>query len=197
MDHDLRWPDVAADSLPIQEGTATRPGAWGKALLREILETILPALLIALAVNIFVAQPTRVDGTSMEPTLHSEERLIIEKISYRLHAPARGDIVVFKLPGREHDPLIKRVVGVPGDVVAIRNGRVYIDGAPLDEPYLKNQLTPGYIESTVVQEGDIFVLGDNRGASNDSRIFGMVAHQDLVGRAWISYWPVDMIGLLR
>ncbi|MCZ7570197.1 MAG: signal peptidase I [Ardenticatenaceae bacterium] len=196
MDHDLRWPDVAADSSPIEEQVATRQGTWGKTLLRELFETILPALLIALAVNVFMAQPTRVDGTSMEPTLHNEERLVIEKISFRFHAPTRGDIIVFKLPGREHDPLIKRVVGVAGDVIAIRNGKVYIDGAELKEPYL-DQLTPGYVSAQYVPPGYIFVLGDNRGASNDSRIFGLVPQEDLVGRAWVSYWPLETLGLLH
>ncbi|HYN89052.1 MAG TPA: signal peptidase I, partial [Ardenticatenaceae bacterium] len=173
MDHDLYWPDVATETSIPQEQVATKQGTWARALIRELFHTILPALLIALGVNSFVAQPTRVDGTSMEPTLHSEERLIIEKVSYLLHVPARGDIVVLRLPGRESDPLIKRVVALPGEVVAVRNGRVYVDGAPLDEPYL-NQLTSGFVAAQQVPEGHVFVLGDNRGASNDSRIFGMV-----------------------
>lgn len=193
MDHDLRWPEVATDAPVHSEQVATRQGTWSTTLLRELVETILPALLIAVAVNLFIAQPTRVDGTSMEPTLRSEERLIIEKVSYRLHAPARGDIVVLKLPGREHEPLIKRVIGLPGDVIAIRNGRVYIDGAPVDEPYL-DQITPGYVPAQIVPEGHVFVLGDNRSASNDSRIFGMVPQKDLIGRAWITYWPLDVFG---
>lgn len=197
MDHDLRWPDVATDAVPPQEQVATRQGTWSTALLRELFKTILPALLIALAVNVFVAQPTRVDGTSMEPTLHSEERLIIEKVSYRFHPPARGDIVVFRLPGREHDPLIKRVIGLPGDHIVISDGLIRINGRQLDEPYLTGRLTPGDLEIVQVPPGEVFVLGDNRGASNDSRFFGTVPQRDLVGRAWLSYWPIEAVGFLH
>jgi signal peptidase I len=157
------------------------------------VQTVLPALLIAAAMVIFVVQPTRVDGTSMEPTLHSGQRLVIEKVSYHFAAPGRGEVVVLKIPGREEAALIKRVVATAGDVIAIRNGRVYLNGAVLDEPYL-SQFTPGDLPSTVVPDGYIFVLGDNRGASNDSRTFGMIPTDHLVGRAILSYWPPEEAG---
>ncbi len=162
-------------------------------LLGEFVQTVLPALLIAAAMVIFVVQPTRVDGTSMEPTLHSGQRLVIEKVSYHFAAPGRGEVVVLKIPGREEAALIKRVVATAGDVIAIRNGRVYLNGAVLDEPYL-SQFTPGDLPSTVVPDGYIFVLGDNRGASNDSRTFGMIPTDHLVGRAILSYWPPEEAG---
>jgi signal peptidase I len=162
-------------------------------LLGEFVQTVLPALLIAAAMVIFVVQPTRVDGTSMEPTLRSGQRLVIEKVSYHFAAPARGEVVVLKIPGREEAALIKRVVATAGDVIAIRNGRVYLNGAVLDEPYL-SQFTPGDLPSTVVPDGYIFVLGDNRGASNDSRTFGMIPTDHLVGRAILSYWPPEEAG---
>lgn len=162
-------------------------------LLGEFVQTVLPALLIAAAMVIFVVQPTRVDGTSMEPTLHSGQRLVIEKVSYHFAAPGRGEVVVLKIPGREEAALIKRVVATAGDVIAIRNGRVYLNGAVLLEPYL-SQFTPGDLPSTVVPDGYIFVLGDNRGASNDSRTFGMIPTDHLVGRAILSYWPPEEVG---
>jgi len=99
--------------------------------LWELVETFIPALLIALAINFFVAQPTLVRGYSMEPTLHQEERLLVEKLSYRFHAPQRGDIVVLKV-AQEPIPLVKRVIGLPGETVEIRQGKVYVNGQHLD-----------------------------------------------------------------
>ncbi len=167
----------------------------GKSWLRDIVESILPALVIVLVVNIFLAQATRVEGQSMEPSLHNNERLIIEKISYRLHPPQRGDIIVLRPPRRASVPLIKRVIGVPGDLVEIRDDQVYINGEPLEEDYL-NQPTKGSMPPRLVPEGHVFVLGDNRQASNDSRSFGMVPYEDIIGRAWFRYWPLDRAGLI-
>ena len=102
----------------------------------------MPAIVIALLIHVFLAQATRVYGQSMEPNLHTNERLVIEKFSYRFHGPRRGDVVVLRDPGGSPELLIKRVVGLPGERVTLADGRVYIDGAPLDEPYL-NQVDPG------------------------------------------------------
>jgi signal peptidase I len=161
--------------------------------LRELLEAVLPALVIVLVVNVFLAQATRVEGQSMDPTLHDRQRIVIEKLTYRFRPPRRGEIVVLRRP--QPDPLIKRVVGLPGEMVAIENGRVYIDGQPLDEPYL-NEMTRGVLSPQIVPEGHVFVLGDNRDSSNDSRAFGMVSVEDIVGRAWVRYWPPREIGLV-
>jgi signal peptidase I len=164
-----------------------------KSVLRELIESVLPALVIVLVVNIFLAQATRVEGQSMEPNLHDNQRLIIEKITYRFRAPQRGDIVVLRRPNRATEPLIKRVVGLPGETVSIHEGRVYIDGQALDEEYL-NQETWGTMPPRLVPEEHVFVLGDNRKASNDSRSFGMVPFDDIIGRAWLRYWPPNEIG---
>jgi signal peptidase I len=163
---------------------------------RDILETILPALLIVLVVNVFLAQATRVEGQSMEPNLHNNQRLIIEKISYRFHPPRRGDIVVIRMPNRHSDPLIKRVVGLPGETIEIKDGHVFINGQMLNEPYLE-QLTYGDTGPHVIASDSIFVLGDNRGASNDSRSFGEVKISSILGHAWFRYWPLNEIGLVR
>lgn len=196
MDNNLKLSEAVGLTRPAPTTTLERPGALAGGFVRDLLETVLPALLIAIFMVVFVIQPTRVDGSSMAPTLTTDQRLVIEKVSYHFTAPALGDIVVLKLPGREATPLIKRVIGVGGDQVAIRNGRVYLNGAPLDEPYL-SQITPGDLPSMVVPDGYLFVLGDNRGASNDSRNFGMVPEENLVGRAAFSYWPLDHLGLLK
>ncbi|MBN1399488.1 MAG: signal peptidase I [Anaerolineae bacterium] len=164
-----------------------------KSVLRELIESVLPALVIVLVVNVFLAQATRVEGQSMEPNLHDNQRLIIEKITYHFRAPKRGDIVVLRRPNRATEPLIKRVVGLPGETVSIHEGRVYIDGEALDEEYL-NQETWGTMPPRLVPEEHVFVLGDNRKASNDSRSFGMVPFDDIIGRAWLRYWPPNEIG---
>ncbi|MFH1084579.1 MAG: signal peptidase I [Chloroflexota bacterium] len=165
-----------------------------RSLLREVIESILPALVIVLVVNIFLAQATRVEGLSMEPSLHNNQRLIIEKISYRLNPPQRGDIVVLRRPNRSAEPLIKRVVGLPGETVTIHDGRVYINDESLNESYLTQQ-TWGNMAPKLVPEEHLFVLGDNRQASNDSRVFGMVPMDDIIGRAWLRYWPPSEIAL--
>ncbi len=165
-------------------------------MLRDIAETLLPAAIIAILINLFLAQATRVYGQSMEPNLHSDERLVVEKLGYRFHGPRRGDIVVLKVPERSSELLIKRVIALPGERIEIRDGHVYIDGALLDEPYL-TQITAGMMLPQVVPPLRVFVMGDNRGASNDSRSFGMVPSSNIVGRAWLRYWPPYEIGALH
>ena len=164
--------------------------------LKEALEAALPAVLIAFLINLFLAQATQVHGQSMEPTLHSDQRLVVEKVSYHFHGPRQGDIVVLKSPQKGSELLIKRVIGLPGETVEIRQGRVYINGQELDEPY-RERSTGGNWGAIIVPPLHVFVLGDNRGFSNDSRAFGMVPIVNIVGRAWVSYWPLDEVGAVR
>jgi signal peptidase I len=166
-------------------------------LVREVLETVLPAILIALLINVFIGQATRVEGQSMEPNLHSDQRLVVEKVSYRFHGPQRFDIVVLKLPSQGDELLIKRVVGLPGETVEIRDGLIYINGEPLDEPFANGDTRPGRKERVIVPPLHVFVLGDNRNHSNDSRSFGPVPIENIVGRAWVSYWPLGEVGPVR
>jgi len=162
----------------------------------ELGETVLPAIVIAVLINLFLAQATRVYGHSMEPNLHTDQRLVVEKVSYRLHGPRRGDVVVLNIPNRGPELLIKRVIALPGETVEIREGGVYINGRQLDEPYLSGE-TRGSYGPLVVPPGHVFVMGDNRGASNDSRAFGPVPMEQIVGRAWVSYWPFEAVGLVK
>ena len=166
-------------------------------LVRELLETILPALLIALLINVFVGQATRVEGQSMEPNLHSEQRLVVEKLSYRFHGPQRFDIVVLKMPRQGEELLIKRVIGLPGETVEIRDGQVYVDGNLLAEPFTDQSTHPGRNDKFTVPPLHIYVMGDNRDRSNDSRSFGSVPIDDVIGRAWLSYWPPEQIGFVH
>ena len=165
-----------------------------KSIVTELLESIIPAILIAIILNLFIVQPTKVRGESMEPTLHTDEYLLVEKISYRLHEPRRGDVVVFKYPRDEQENFIKRVIAIPGDMVEIDSGRVSINGQPIVEPYLL-QLPRESMPLTEIPEGKLFVLGDNRLNSNDSRAFGMVSMGEVLGRAWLRYWPIDQFNL--
>ena len=171
-------------------------GAWIGAMLRELAGTLVPAIVIALLIHVFLAQATRVYGQSMEPNLHTNERLVIEKLSYRFHGPRRGDVVVLHDPGGSPELLIKRVVGLPGERVTVADGRVFIDGVPLDEPYLA-QGTLGGGRSWIVPPLAVFVMGDNRSASRDSRTFGPVSLDQIIGRALVRYWPLDEVGLLH
>ncbi len=177
---------------PAQRGFA----GWAGALLRDLLGTILPAVVIALLIHAFLAQATRVYGQSMEPNLHTNERLVIEKLSYRFHAPRRGDVVVLHDPAGSPELLIKRVIGLPGERVTISNGRVFVDGQPIEEPYL-TQETQGGGRSWVVPPFTVFVMGDNRSASRDSRVFGPVPLDQIVGRAVFRYWPLSEVGFIR
>jgi signal peptidase I len=187
------WDELESNPDPIPPMRGEELFLKGLRFIREILETVVPAVMIALLINLFMAQATRVYGQSMEPNLHTDQRLIVEKLSYHLHPPRRGDVVVMKLNHSESELLIKRVIALPGERVEIKEGQVFINGQPLDEPYL-DQYTAGQMAPKVVPPLHVFVLGDNRGFSNDSRTFGMVNFSDIVGRAWLSYWPPERFG---
>jgi len=174
----------------------SRRGWWGTAL-RELLETVVPAVVIAALIHIFLAQATRVYGQSMEPNLHTDQRLIVEKVSYRFHGARRGDIIVLEQPGCDDcELLIKRVIGLAGEVISVHDGHVYADDQPLNEPYLA-QMTGGQYGPERVPPLHVLVMGDNRGASNDSRSFGPIHRDEILGRAWFSYWPIDEVGLVH
>ncbi len=172
-------------------------------LLRNVLETIVPAALIAICINLFLAQATRVYGQSMEPNLHTNQRLVVEKVSYNsylrefLHSsPERGNVVVVSVPNQNGELLIKRVIGLPGDTIMVHDGQVFVNNAAINEPYLKDA-TLGLFGPIIVPPDQIFVLGDNRNFSNDSRSFGAVPLNAVVGRAWFSYWPIEQIGFIK
>ncbi|HEY8347290.1 MAG TPA: signal peptidase I [Symbiobacteriaceae bacterium] len=157
--------------------------------LVEWAETLAVALLVALLIRGFVVQVYLVEGESMEPTLHSNERLLVNKLVYRFRDPLPGEIVVLRNPVQGRD-LIKRVVAVAGETVEVRDGVVYINGKPLEEPY-KNTLYTDYPDTppVVVPEGTIYVMGDNRGRSYDSRMMGPVDIDLVEGKAFFMFWP--------
>jgi signal peptidase I len=156
---------------------------------------IVVALLVAFLVRTFVLAHFVVDGTSMLSTLHDDDRVFVNKLSYRLHDPNRGDVVVLHQDSGASDrDLIKRVVALPGETIEVRSCQVMIDGNPLEEPYLDPEVvTPGNCGGdtppVTVPEDHVFVMGDNRGGSQDSRALGPIAEDDLVGRAFVVFWP--------
>jgi signal peptidase I len=181
-----------------------RPGyGW----IREVVQTLGLTLVIFFFIQSCVAQPYRVEQQSMEQTLLPNQYVLVDKMTPRFDAYKRGDIVVFKPPPdwsqEDGTPFIKRVIGVEGDRVEIKDGRVVVNGVTLDEPYLyevdgEAQPTTTTTEPPrwVVDENELFVMGDHRTSSSDSRTFGPIGVDDVVGRAWLRYWPADTIGIL-
>jgi len=159
-------------------------------ILREIIFSIVPALLIALFVNTFVTEAAVVEqGPSMQPNLYVGYRVMTEKVSYRFHEPDRGDIVIAEREGQEVD-LVKRIVALPGEIVEVRAGHVWLNGEQLSEPYVEEFGGPNYGPSRV-PDGCIFILGDNRRLSHDSRSFGPVLRETVNRRVIFIYWPLD------
>lgn len=152
---------------------------------------------MAALVITFVAQSHTVQGASMEGTLYDGQRLLVEKVSYRFTEPHRGDIIVFRSPLNPSERMIKRVIGVPGDTVEIRQRVVYVNGVPLDEPYIKGP-TYGDMHPVAVMPGHVFVLGDNRNQSLDSRspAVGQIPYEAIIGRAVVVFWPPTAAKLL-
>lgn len=170
-------------------------------VIREIVETIALTALIFLVINLAV-QNYRIDGISMEPTLHDQERIMVDKVSYLLHGPSRGDVIVFIAPPDPSAYYIKRVIAIPGDVISVDGTTVKVDGVTLREPYVspKFQGSPyGPIDNRVVPPNDYFVMGDDRINSSDSRAWGFVPRANIMGRATLVYWPLgeDNTGLLH
>jgi len=165
-----------------------------KSMVRELLETVISAGIIAFIIITFIGQVTVVRGASMEPTLHNNERLIANKISYRFERPERGEIIIFRPPLEIKRNYIKRIIGIPGDKIEIANGEIYLNDKKLEEPYVKNRSYEN-MPPTIVPDDSFFVLGDNRPNSSDSRYWGFVPRKNVVGRAWIVFWPLNRIRL--
>ncbi|MFQ5612881.1 MAG: signal peptidase I [Anaerolineae bacterium] len=179
-----------------EEVEQTGPSAWQTArmVLREIVETVVLTLIIFFLIQT-VIKNFRVVGNSMEPNLHDGQYLIIDKISYRFREPQRGDVIVFVPPNRPEDDYVKRIVGLPGETIEIRNGNIFVDGQMIEEPFAARIGTYNY-QKIVLGEDQVFVLGDNRNNSNDSHNWGPLSTDKIVGRAWVSYWPPNQWGLI-
>jgi signal peptidase I len=179
----------AADAIP--RVVVTPKATVGSSVVREIVQVLFPALILALSIHLFLAQATIVFGRSMEPSLFERQRLIVDKITYYFRAPHRSDIVVIKRPEME-ELLVKRIIGLPGETVEIRDGYVFINDRRLPEPFPHEQY-PQNIPAYTLGPVEYYVLGDNRGNSNDSRAFGPILREDILGRVWFRYWPLSQL----
>jgi signal peptidase I len=162
-----------------------------RSAVRELLETAVLTIAIFLVVRVAL-QNFKVEGDSMFPNLHNGEYILVNKIDYMLHPPHRGDIIVFHAvqAGQPDKDFIKRVIGLPGETVAVHNDAVYVNNHKLNEPYIDAAHRPTYpYSATKVPKNDYFVLGDNRNNSQDSHLWGMLSKQYIIGKAWVSYWP--------
>jgi signal peptidase I len=188
-----------------------------RSFIAELPGLLLTALVIAVVIKTFLVQPFWIPSESMLPTIEVNDRVMVNKLAYTWGEPQRGDVVVFRDPREEEeeesipeavirsvleavgirtrgrDDLIKRVVGLPGETVEVRDNRVVIDGTPLDEPYLEEVFMPDEPQITVGDD-QVFVMGDNRNASFDSRRFGPIALEDVVGEAFVTIWPISHFG---
>ena len=184
-------------SVPAQVKSKTTPAPSPEnhhRLILEIVETIVLTLFIFLVIR-FAIQNFNIDGTSMEPNLHNAELILVDKWTYLFHPPSRGDIIVFIAPPDPGQDYVKRIIGLPGDMVTIKGTTVIVDGTTLKETYIAPQnqgVPPGArtITNMVVPANDYFVLGDNRAVSSDSRIWGFVPKANVIGRAAFVYWPL-------
>ena len=158
-------------------------------LAREIVETIALTLIIFLVIR-FAIQSYRVEGVSMQPGLQSDQYVLVNKIAYLFHAPERGDVIVFHFPLDTSKDFIKRVIGLPGDTISFTSTTVQVNGVVLNEPYISAPNgTQG--ETLTVPPDDYFVMGDNRPVSDDSRDWGFVPKDDIIGKAVMVYWPLS------
>lgn len=170
------------------------PTSSVRRVLLEVIETIVLALVLFVAINFLTAR-IRVDGSSMEPSFHDGDYVIVNRLAYRFGEIQRGDVIVFPYPLDEEDDYIKRVIGLPGDRVGVYGGVVYVNGEPINEPYIFEQPRADEAEM-IVPEGYVFVMGDNRNASSDSRAWGPLNIEKIIGKAVFRYWPFTMMGVV-
>ncbi len=199
MDYPKTQPSLESppekDSLtprePIAENAvaeAEKPPAWQgiRKFLLDIGETLLLSFLLFAVVN-FISARIRVEGYSMEPTFHDGELVIVNKLAYRFAKPQRGDVIIFYYPNDPKEEFIKRIIGLPGDEVVVKDGRVTVNGVTLEEPYIADN--PAYTLNQTVPKDTLFVLGDNRNNSSDSHNWGPLPIHLVVGKAIFIYWP--------
>jgi signal peptidase I len=189
---------LPTDTPPTGTTPAAEPNAAPsqlslRSMLREVIETILLTVLIYAAVN-FATGRFKVEGSSMEPSVHPNQYVLVDKITYRLGAPQRGDVVVFNYPLATDRDFIKRIIGLPGETVTVSNGVVSVNGQPLTEPYIA--ALPVSSGTWQLGPNQYFVMGDNRNNSSDSRSWGPLERKYLIGKAVLTYWPPTSWGLV-
>jgi signal peptidase I len=188
---DSNYPETAPEQEPIQ--TPRQRPVW-IGILWEVLQTLIMAVILYFLIDAVVGR-VRVENISMQPTLHQDQFILVNKLAYRLGSFQRGDIIVFHFPGDPKEDYIKRVIGLPGETVDIKEGHVFVNGQLLDETYIA--APPNYVKSYQVPPDGIFVLGDNRNQSSDSHLWGYVPAGNVVGKALVVYWPIGELKILN
>lgn len=194
--------DSAAAEAPEQmqpEGKSAAEGrpAYGWMIVRELVETVVLSLVIFLLIR-QVVQNYRIENHSMEPSFYEGQFVLVNKVAYWFGEPDRGDVVVFHNPRNTAEDYIKRVIGLPGDTVEVRDQAVWINGVRLDETFLHHAIVPGELGGPFrVEDGQLFVMGDNRPNSSDSRVFGPIERDLVVGQAWLRIWPLPQFGVVQ
>lgn len=184
----LQPQEQAQPQTPAEETTN-----WKRFTL-DVLETLILAVVLFLGINTVSAR-VRVDGFSMRPTLDDGEFILVNKLSYKFWDVQRGDIIVFHFPRNPSEELIKRVIGLPGDRIVVQNNELYVNGQRIEETYIAQ--APLYSGEWTVAEGTLFVLGDNRNNSNDSKDWGLLPFDQVVGKAVLIYWPPPVWQVLK
>lgn len=168
-----------------------------KSAIREMLESVVIAVLLAAVIRLFILEPFFIPSGSMEPTLMIGDRIIVSKVTYHLREPQPGDIMVFKFPLDPSRNFVKRLIAVGGDTIEIKDSVLYINNEPVQEDYLPKGLKFEDFGPRTVPENHYFMMGDNRNNSDDSRVWGFLNKDLIVGKAEVIYWPLDRIGLAK
>ena len=184
--------------LPSEEAALTDPNqpsmSW--IILREVVETVVLSLVIFLLIR-QVVQNYRIESHSMEPNFYEGQFILVNKLAYKLGQPDRGEVLVFHNPSDHNEDWIKRIIGLPGDTIEIHDGQVFINGKVLDQPFGPNPFPEGYLFGPqLVEPNHLFVMGDNRPNSRDSRYVGAIDESLVVGQAWLRVWPMNKFGLV-
>ncbi len=191
-------PMISPDYISVEQPKQATPV---REHIVELFQTLVIFATIATIIYWLIAQPHKVSGASMFPNFHDGDYIITDKITYKFSEPKRGDVVVFKNPRDETQDFIKRIMGLPGDSVKVQGGHVFVNGKQVNEGFLKPDVvtTPGSFmhegQEVVVQPGEYLAMGDNRPHSSDSREWGFVTKQEIIGRVFVRYWPANQVGL--
>jgi len=194
MTIDPQHNDIHLDEL-LEEPPAAETGKRFFRFMIDLLETIILAVVLYLAIN-FLSARVYVEGWSMVPTFNDGDFLIVNRVAYDWGEYERGDVIVFPYPGNPEEDYIKRVIGLPGDTVQIQDGEVFVNGVPINEPYIAEPPINDFSLMTV-PDGTVFVMGDNRNDSSDSRSWGPLDMDVVIGKAILRYWPLDDFSLVR
>lgn len=189
--------EVLSHDSDLDKGRGSRKNREDSFLLKDIVEAVLIAVILAVIIRTFVIQPFFIPSSSMEPTLKPGDRIIVNKFIYRFKNIQRGDIIVFKYPLDPSRDFIKRVIGLPGETVEIRDSVLYINDKKVNQPFLPKGLKYGSYGPVQIPQGQYFMMGDNRNNSEDSRVWGFLPRDNVIGKAFVVFWPVDRLKLLH